>query len=60
VKAALRDTGPAAAFAGGLGLLCYGLSLIYLPLGIIAGGLVLAGGAILYERQKAKQRRPQS
>lgn len=54
MKRFLRDGAPAAAFAGGLALLCYGLSLVYLPLGVIAGGALVAGGAAVYELRRGR------
>lgn len=38
------------AFAGGLSLAGYGVSLVSLPAALIAGGLVLAALAVLFER----------
>jgi hypothetical protein len=52
VKKALREAAPAAGFAGGLGLLCLGLSLIYLPLGLIVAGAAAATCSALYERNR--------
>jgi hypothetical protein len=49
VKKALLDFTPAAAFTGGLGMACYGLSLAWSPLGYIVGGALVAGGAAVYE-----------
>ncbi|MDQ3730304.1 MAG: hypothetical protein M3355_12035 [Actinomycetota bacterium] len=41
------------AFVVGLALVAAGAGLIYLPAGLIAGGVLLAGGTILHERGSA-------
>lgn len=43
-----------AAFVGGLALCAVGVGLIYLPAGLIVGGLELAGAAAAYERNGQK------
>lgn len=56
MKGSLRNAIPAAAFAGGIGLLCYGFSLVYYPAGFVAGGVALAAGAFAHERAASRRR----
>jgi len=48
--ALLRSNAAAVAFAAGLAVAAYGLSLVWTPLGVVSAGLALARCAILYQR----------
>ena len=56
MKGSLSNAIPAAAFAGGIGLLCYGLTLVYYPAGFVGGGIALAVGAFAHERAASRRR----
>jgi uncharacterized membrane protein YgdD (TMEM256/DUF423 family) len=49
-RTAIEGTVATAAFLAGLALVAFGVALIYLPAGLIVGGVELAAGAALFAR----------
>jgi len=54
----LESAATTLAFLTGLGLVAWGTALVFLPAGLIVGGLQLTAGAVLYARGRRSEKTP--